>query len=243
MPCAGCRLGWKKAKSSASVGESGCGKSVTALSLLRLIGPPGRITHGKVLLDGQDILALTERQMRGVRGAQIAMVFQDPMTALNPVLTVGRQIVETIRAHRNVSLKEARDEALGWLERVQIPMPERRLRQYPYELSGGMRQRVMLAIAFCCRPEVLIADEPTTALDVTVQAQILDLMDEMRAELGTAVLLITHDLSIVAERASRVAVMYAGQIVEEASSAAHLPALITPIRRPFGRAAGCVAQA
>jgi len=212
----GVSFGLQKGETLGLVGESGSGKSVTALSILRLIVPPGKVSQGRVMLDGQDLLALSEAEMRGVRGGRIAIVFQDPMTALNPVLTVGTQIVETIRAHRNISLKEARDEALGWLERVHIPMPERRLRQYPYELSGGMRQRVMLAIAFCCRPEVLIADEPTTALDVTVQAQVLDLMDEMREELGTAVLLITHDLSIVAERADRVAVMYAGQVVEEA---------------------------
>jgi len=198
------------------VGESGSGKSVTALSALRLIAPPGRVVGGSVTLDGTDLLALSERQMRGVRGARIAMVFQDPMTALNPTLTVGEQIAETILAHQKVSRAEAWEQALGWLTRVRVSLPERRLRQYPHELSGGMRQRVMLAIAFSCRPEVLLADEPTTALDVTVQAQILDLMDELKAELGTAIVLITHDLGVVRERCANVAVMYAGQIVEYA---------------------------
>ena len=198
------------------VGESGSGKSVTALSVLRLLMPPGRVASGRVLLDGADLMALSERQMRGVRGARIAMVFQDPMTALNPTLTVGEQITETILAHQQVTKAEARAKALDWLTRVRVSLPERRLRQFPHELSGGMRQRVMLAIAFSCRPEVLLADEPTTALDVTVQAQILDLMDELKAELGTAIVLITHDLGIVAERCDHVAVMYAGEIVEYA---------------------------
>ena len=200
------------------VGESGSGKSVTALSILRLISAPGRIVAGRIGLDGADLLGLPERQMRAVRGARIAMVFQDPMTALNPTLTVGEQIVETILAHQKVSRAEARAQALDWLTRVRVALPDRRLRQYPHELSGGMRQRVMLAIAFSCRPEVLLADEPTTALDVTVQAQILDLMDDLKAELGTAIVLITHDLGVVRERCDDVAVMYAGQIVEYASA-------------------------
>jgi len=200
------------------VGESGSGKSVTALSILRLIAPPGRIVGGQVRLDGADLLHLPERQMRDVRGARIAMVFQDPMTALNPTLTVGEQIVETILAHQKVTRGEARAQALDWLTRVRVALPDRRLRQFPHELSGGMRQRVMLAIAFSCRPEVLLADEPTTALDVTVQAQILDLMDELKAELGTAIVLITHDLGVVRERCDNVAVMYAGQIVEYAAA-------------------------
>lgn len=202
------------------VGESGSGKSVTALSVLRLIDPPGRITAGEIRLDGTDLRTLTERQMRGVRGGRVAMVFQDPMTALNPTLTIGEQIAETLRAHQSLSRKDAWAQAAEWLRRVRVTLPERRLRQYPHELSGGMRQRVMLAIAFSCRPEVLLADEPTTALDVTVQAQILDLMDELKAELGTAIVLITHDLGIVAERCDRVAVMYAGQVVEYAAAAA-----------------------
>ena len=214
------------------VGESGSGKSVTALSILRLILPPGRITHGRVLLRGDDLLKHSERSMRTVRGSRIAMVFQDPMTALNPVLTVGEQIAETIRAHRPVSRADARHEAVEWLRKVHVPLPERRVKQYPYELSGGMRQRVMIAIAFSCRPEVLIADEPTTALDVTVQAQILDLMDELKSELGTSVLLITHDLGIVAERCDNVAVMYAGEIVEYAPA----PRLFADPKHPYTQA-------
>jgi peptide/nickel transport system ATP-binding protein len=199
------------------VGESGSGKSVTALSIARLIDLPGRITRGSVRLDGVDLLTISEKQMRAVRGGRLAFVFQDPMTALNPVLTVGTQLTETIRAHRKVSRQAAKDEAMTWLERVHIALPEQRFRQYPYELSGGMRQRIMLAIAFSCQPEVLIADEPTTALDVTVQAQILNIINELKTQFGTAVILITHDLSVVAERCDRVAVMYAGQIVEQAS--------------------------
>ena len=211
------------------VGESGSGKSVTALSILRLISAPGRIVAGRIGLDGADLLGLPERQMRAVRGARIALVFQDPMTALNPTLTVGEQIVETILAHQKVSRAEARAQALDWLTRVRVALPDRRLRQYPHELSGGMRQRVMLAIAFSCRPEVLLADEPTTALDVTVQAQILDLMDDLKAELGTAIVLITHDLGVVRERCDDVAVMYAGQIVEYATAAD----LFTSPRHPY----------
>jgi oligopeptide/dipeptide ABC transporter ATP-binding protein len=201
------------------VGESGCGKSVTALSILRLIAPPGRVSDGKVLLGEEDLLAKSERQMRAIRGSRIAMIFQDPMTALNPTLTVGEQIIETILAHQTVSRADARQRALEWLRKVHVTLPERRLRQYPHELSGGMRQRVMIAIAFSCRPELLLADEPTTALDVTIQAQILDLMDELKAELGTAIVLITHDLAVVAERCDHVGVMYAGQIVEYAPAA------------------------
>ena len=214
----GVSLGVRKGETLGIVGESGSGKSVTALSILRLIASPGRITGGRILFDGADLLALPERQMRTVRGAKIAMVFQDPMTALNPTLTVGDQIAETILAHQKVSRAEARALALDWLTRVRVSLPERRMRQYPHELSGGMRQRVMIAIAFSCRPALLLADEPTTALDVTVQAQILDLMDELKAELGTAIVLITHDLGVVRERCDDVAVMYAGQIVEYASA-------------------------
>ncbi len=200
------------------VGESGCGKSVTAMSIVRLVDRPGRITAGKVLFCDEDLAATTERQMRDVRGKRIAFVFQDPMTALNPVLTIGAQLVETIRAHERISRADAAARATDWLRRVRIPDPEHRMRQYPHELSGGMRQRVMIAMAFSLRPELIIADEPTTALDVTVQEQILDLMDEMRRELKTAVLLITHDLGIVAERCDRVCVMYAGQVVETATA-------------------------
>ena len=222
----------RKGETLGIVGESGSGKSVTALSILRLIAPPGRIVGGRVSLDGADLLGLPERQMRDVRGARIAMVFQDPMTALNPTLTVGEQIVETILAHQQVTRAEARAQALDWLTRVRVSLPDRRLRQYPHELSGGMRQRVMLAIAFSCRPEVLLADEPTTALDVTVQAQILDLMDDLKAELGTAIVLITHDLGVVRERCDDVAVMYAGQIVEYASA----PDLFASPKHPYTQA-------
>ncbi len=214
----GVSFGVRRGETLGIVGESGSGKSVTALSILRLIASPGRITGGRIFFDGQDLLSLPEKQMRGVRGARIAMVFQDPMTALNPTLTVGDQIAETISAHQKVSPREARTLALDWLTRVRVSLPERRMRQYPHELSGGMRQRVMIAIAFSCRPALLLADEPTTALDVTVQAQILDLMDELKAELGTAIVLITHDLGVVRERCDAVAVMYAGQIVEYASA-------------------------
>ena len=214
------------------VGESGSGKSVTALSILRLIASPGRITGGSVVFDGADLLTLSEKQMRGVRGGRIAMVFQDPMTALNPTLTVGEQIAETILAHQSVSRAEARRQALDWLTRVRVSLPERRMRQYPHELSGGMRQRVMIAIAFSCRPALLLADEPTTALDVTVQAQILDLMDELKAELGTAIMLITHDLGVVRERCDDVAVMYAGQVVEYAPASE----LFTAPKHPYTQA-------
>ena len=230
--CEAVSFGVHKGETLGIVGESGSGKSVTALSILRLIAPPGRIVSGTVRLDGVDLLGLPERQMRDVRGARIAMVFQDPMTALNPTLTVGEQIVETILAHQKVTRAEARAQALDWLTRVRVALPERRLRQYPHELSGGMRQRVMIAIAFSCRPEVLLADEPTTALDVTVQAQILDLMDELKAELGTAIVLITHDLGVVRERCDAVAVMYAGQIVEYAPASD----LFTAPKHPYTQA-------
>jgi oligopeptide/dipeptide ABC transporter ATP-binding protein len=225
----GVSFGVKRGETLGIVGESGSGKSVTALSILRLIASPGRITGGQIVFDGEDLLMLSEKQMRGVRGARIAMVFQDPMTALNPTLTVGEQIAETILAHQKVTRAEAWAQALDWLTRVRVSLPERRMRQYPHELSGGMRQRVMIAIAFSCRPTLLLADEPTTALDVTVQAQILDLMDELKAELGTAIVLITHDLGVVRERCDDVAVMYAGQIVEYASSAE----LFTDPKHPY----------
>lgn len=215
----GVSLSVGKGETLGIVGESGSGKSVTALSVLRLIAPPGKIIGGQVLFQGDDLLRSSERQMRDIRGAKIAMVFQDPMTALNPTLTVGEQIAETVLAHRKVSRAQAWAAALDWLKRVRVTLPERRLKQYPYELSGGMRQRVMLAIAFSCRPELLLADEPTTALDVTVQAQILDLMDELKSELGTGIVLITHDLGVVRERCDTVAVMYAGQVVEYAPAA------------------------
>src|SRR5674476_383308 len=199
------------------VGESGCGKSVTALSILRLVPvPPGR-HEGAVRYRGVDLLALSEREMRGIRGNRISMIFQEPMTSLNPVLTVGRQIAETVQVHQQVSRQQALQRSVEMLRLVQIPEPERRVTEYPHQLSGGMRQRVMIALALACKPEVLIADEPTTALDVTIQAQIIDLIKRLQKELGMAVIMITHDLGVVAESCDRVVVMYAGRKVEEAS--------------------------
>ena len=199
------------------VGESGCGKSVTSLSVMRLVQtPPGRIVAGRVRLMGRDLLALSEREMREVRGNEVSMIFQEPMTSLNPVLSIGQQLTETIRRHRGFSHANARKRAVEMLRLVQIPDPERRLDEYPHQLSGGMRQRVMIAMAFACDPKVLIADEPTTALDVTIQAQILALMSDIQERLGTAIVLITHDLGVVAEMCQRVIVMYAGRKVEEA---------------------------
>ncbi|MBA2460008.1 MAG: ABC transporter ATP-binding protein [Gemmatimonadales bacterium] len=204
----------------AIVGESGCGKSVTSLALLRLVPPPGRIEPGSSIRLGEtDVLALEGESLRRIRGRRVGMIFQDPMTSLNPVLTVGDQIAEGIRAHFKVSKADARDRSLHLLQEVGIPDPSARLGAYPHQLSGGMRQRVMIAMALAAEPEILVADEPTTALDVTVQAQILEVLDRLRESRGMAVLLITHDLGIVAGRADRVAVMYAGQIVEEAPTA------------------------
>jgi len=200
----------------ALVGESGCGKSVTALSILRLVqAPAGRIVAGRIALSGMSLLELPEAAMRKVRGAEIAMIFQEPMTSLNPVLTVGEQIAEAVRLHRGLSRAAAWKEAVRALELVEMPDPASRASSYPHQLSGGMRQRVMIAMALSCSPRLLIADEPTTALDVTVQAQILELLDSLRARLGMALLLITHDLGVVAERAERVLVMYAGRVIEE----------------------------
>ena len=197
------------------VGESGSGKSVTALSLMRLIpSPPGRIVGGSVRLDGEDLLTRSERQMQAIRGGRMAMVFQDPFSSLNPTMTLGEQVAEPIRLHTGASRAEAKAQALRLLQAVRIPAPESRYRQYPHEISGGQRQRIGLAIAFACNPELLIADEPTTALDVTVQAQVLALMADMQKQTNAGVLLITHDLGIVAEVCDRVLVMYAGQIVE-----------------------------
>jgi peptide/nickel transport system ATP-binding protein len=199
------------------VGESGCGKSVTSLSVMRLVqSPPGRIVAGRIRLMGRDLLALSEREMREIRGNEISMIFQEPMTSLNPVLSIGEQLTEVIRRHRRISRVDARERAVEMLRLVQIPDPERRLSEYPHQLSGGMRQRVMIAMAFACDPKVLIADEPTTALDVTIQAQILALMSDLQKRLGTAIVLITHDLGVVAETCQRVIVMYAGRKVEEA---------------------------
>jgi peptide/nickel transport system ATP-binding protein len=205
----------------ALVGESGCGKSVTSLALLRLVPPPGRIEAGSAIrLGDTDVLGLEGEALRRIRGKRIGMIFQDPMTSLNPVFTVGDQIAEGVRAHLPVSRAEAKARAVALLQEVGIPDPASRFEAYPHQLSGGMRQRVMIAIALSAEPDILVADEPTTALDVTVQAQILEVLDELRQRRGMAVLLITHDLGIVAGRADRVAVMYAGQIVEEAGTAA-----------------------
>ena len=201
----------------AVVGESGCGKSVTALSILRLVpSPPGRIVGGAIRFAGRDLLQASESEMRDIRGNEIAMIFQEPMTSLNPVLRVSRQIGETLRLHQGLDRAAATQRAVEMLRLVNIPEPERRARQYPHELSGGMRQRVMIAMALACNPKLLIADEPTTALDVTIQAQILDLMRALKAKIGAAIILITHDLGVVAEMAERVVVMYAGRKVEEA---------------------------
>jgi peptide/nickel transport system ATP-binding protein len=200
----------------ALVGESGCGKSVTALSIMRLVTPPGKITGGQVLFKGKDLAALSENEIRKVRGDDIAMVFQEPMTSLNPVFKIGAQVAEAIRIHRKVSKKEAWKKAGEMLELVSIPDPVKRLDDYPHQLSGGMRQRVMIAMALSCDPELLIADEPTTALDVTIQAQIMELLASLQKRLGLALLLITHDLGVVAEFCERVIVMYTGRIVEEA---------------------------
>ena len=201
------------------VGESGCGKSVTALSILRLVAdPPGRIVGGAIRFAGTNLLDLTEGEMEGIRGNDISMIFQEPMTSLNPLMTVGRQIAEAIALHRALSRRDAMDGAVEMLRRVHIPEPERRAHAYPHQLSGGMRQRVMIAMAVSCNPKLVIADEPTTALDVTIQAQILDLMRELQETLGTAIVLITHDMGVVAENADRVVVMYAGRKVEEASA-------------------------
>ena len=201
----------------AIVGESGCGKSVTSMSILRLIAvPPGRIA-GSIRFMGRDLLALAEPEMRQIRGNDISMIFQEPMTSLNPVLTIGRQIGETFELHQGMNGRQAEARAVEMLALVGIPAPERRVREYPHQLSGGMRQRVMIAMALACNPKLLIADEPTTALDVTIQAQILDLMRDLKTRLDSAILLITHDLGVVAEMAQRVVVMYAGRKVEEAA--------------------------
>ena len=199
------------------VGESGCGKSVTSMSILRLIQePPGKIA-GSVRFEGRDLLSVSEPEMRGIRGNAISMIFQEPMTSLNPVLSVGQQIGETVRLHQGMNARDAEAKAVEMLTLVGIPAPGRRVREYPHQLSGGMRQRVMIAMALACNPKLLIADEPTTALDVTIQAQILDLMRDLKTRMGSAILLITHDLGVVAEMAQRVVVMYAGRKVEEAS--------------------------
>jgi peptide/nickel transport system ATP-binding protein len=211
------------------VGESGCGKSVMALSILRLLpSPPGRIAGGEIVFEGRDLLGLQEHEMRALRGKSIAMVFQEPMTSLNPVYTVGRQVAEVLVLHEHLSKRDARMRAIELLKMVGIPAPEQRVDSYPHELSGGMRQRVMIAMAIACRPKLLIADEPTTALDVTIQAQILDLLARLREELGMGIMLITHDLGVVSEFVDEVLVMYAGKLVEHAPAAALFAAPLHP---------------
>ncbi|WP_240417264.1 ABC transporter ATP-binding protein [Paenibacillus periandrae] len=197
------------------VGESGCGKSVTSLSIMGLLGQRGRIRKGEILFDGEDIVQLDEAQMRNIRGNEISMIFQEPMTSLNPVFTIGNQLIEAINQHLKLGKKEARALAIEMLKKVGIPRADAIIDEYPHALSGGMRQRVMIAMALSCKPKLLIADEPTTALDVTIQAQVLELMKKLRKEIGTAIILITHDLGVIAEMADKVIVMYAGQVVEE----------------------------
>ncbi len=201
------------------VGESGCGKSVTAQSVMRLIpDPPGKIAHGRISFDSIDILGLTLEAMRSIRGKRISMIFQEPMTSLNPVFTIGDQIAEMFVLHEKLSSKQAWEQAIAMLQKVQVPAPEKRVYEYPHQLSGGMRQRAMIAMALACNPEILIADEPTTALDVTVQAQILDLMLQLKEDYHSAIMMITHDLGVIAEMAQRVVVMYAGKVVEQAET-------------------------
>ncbi len=247
-PVDGVSFSLSRGETLALVGESGCGKSLTSLALLRLIPPPGRIEpESRIELGDVDVLALEGEALRRIRGGRIGMVFQDSMTSLNPVLTVSEQIAEGVRAHNKISRRDATHRAIELLKEVGIPDPDARAKAYPHQLSGGMRQRVMIAIALSAEPEILVADEPTTALDVTVQAQILEVLDRLRASRGMAVLLISHDLGIVAGRADRVAVMYAGQIVEEAPTErlfarpshpytqgllASVPRLSGPVRRP-----------
>jgi peptide/nickel transport system ATP-binding protein len=214
----GVSLSVAKGRTLGIVGESGCGKSILSLSVMRLVPQPGRIVAGKVMFEGRDLLALSPPEMRDIRGNRIAMIFQEPMTSLNPVFTIGDQITEAMRAHdRTASAAALRARAIESLTRVRIPTPDRRFDEYPHQMSGGMRQRVMIAMALACAPDLLIADEPTTALDVTVQAQILDLLRELQQQTGMAIILITHDLGVVAEMADEVAVMYAGKVVERAS--------------------------
>jgi oligopeptide/dipeptide ABC transporter ATP-binding protein len=221
-----------RASTVALVGESGCGKSVTALSILRLVAtPPGRIESGSVEFDGRDLLPLSEREMRDVRGNHISMIFQEPMTSLNPVYTVGWQIIEVLLIHQRKSRKQARQRTLDLLRLVGIPEPETNIDAYPHQLSGGQRQRVMIAMALACEPKLLLADEPTTALDVTIQAQILELLRDLRQRLAMSILLITHDLGVVAENAQRVVVMYAGRVVESAP----VPDLFARPMHPYTR--------
>jgi len=228
----GVSLALERGETLGVVGESGCGKSVTALSIMRLVPPAaGRIVAGSIRFDDTELLTLKPRAMRAIRGNRISMIFQEPMTSLNPVMTVGRQIAETVALHQQLPRRAALDRAVEMLTLVKIPEPRRRAGEYPHQLSGGMRQRVMIAIAMACTPTILIADEPTTALDVTIQAQILDLMLEMKERTGAAVMLITHDLGVIAETAQRVIVMYAGRTVEEAPA----KALFAHPRHPYTR--------
>jgi len=223
----GVSLSIRRGETLGVVGESGCGKSVTSLSIMRLIPtPPGKIVSGEILFEGEDLLKKSEAAMRRIRGREISMIFQEPMTSLNPVYTIGDQIAEAVRHHLGLSRRAALEKAVEMLRLVGIPAPERRVKEYPHQLSGGMRQRVMIAMALSCRPKLLIADEPTTALDVTIQAQILELMRKLKRELGMAIMLITHDLGVVAEMCERVVVMYAGQVVEEAD-------VVSLFRRPL----------
>jgi oligopeptide/dipeptide ABC transporter ATP-binding protein len=221
----------RQGETLALVGESGSGKSVTALSIMRLVPPPGRILRGSIRFQGHDLMALSESEMRALRGARIALIYQEPMTALNPVFTIGDQIAETLVEHGRADWSAARTQAIALLDAVKIADAARRARDYPHQLSGGQRQRVMIAMALACRPALVIADEPTTALDVTIQAEILDLLREMKAAFGLSLLLITHDLGVVAEMADRVTVMYAGRIVEEAPVAAFLQSPQHPYSR------------
>ena len=217
----GVSLSVAKGRTLGIVGESGCGKSMLSLSVMRLVPQPGRIAQGRVLFEGQDLLALPQAAMRGIRGNRIAMIFQEPMTSLNPVFSVGDQITEAMRAHdRRASAADLKARAIAALDRVRIPAAARRFEDYPHQMSGGMRQRVMIAMALSCNPDLLIADEPTTALDVTVQAQILDLLRDLQAQTGMSIILITHDLGVVAEMADEVAVMYAGRVVERTGGTA-----------------------
>jgi len=214
------------------VGESGCGKTVTALSVMRLIPePPGRIVHGKILFDGVNLPDLTMRQMRAIRGRRISMIFQEPMASLNPVFTIGDQISEMFVLHQRLGKKESWERAVEMLRMVQIPSPEKRVHEYPHQLSGGMQQRAMIAMALCCNPEILIADEPSTALDVTIQAQIIDLMMQLKKGFDAAIMLITHDLGVIAEIAQRIVVMYAGKVVEEGQ----ILAIFEDPRHPYTR--------
>jgi oligopeptide/dipeptide ABC transporter ATP-binding protein len=219
----------KRKKTLGLVGESGCGKSITALSILRLVpAPPGRIVAGRITLSGEDILSLSDVQMRSVRGKSASMIFQEPMTSLNPVFAIGTQVAEAVRLHTGIDRENAAEMAIEYLSKVGIPAPRQRASQYPHQLSGGMKQRVMIAMALCLKPDLLIADEPTTALDVTIQAGILRLIKEMQEETGAALLLITHDLAIVAEMADEVAVMYAGKIVEMGPCASVFSSFVHP---------------